>query len=854
MKFHTAATLLFANLVIPCIPVNAFSLHAPVINQDILRIQQSNAFINESKRKTGTTRTTKTPLYSSKAAETTELINGIRNQLSENEEANLIITALRGQNVNDDNTAADGLQMKLVDVGLSVDGDFLPYEYDPLALKDFFKKRPLAVLTRIVQLVSVGGGVFFNTAVDTLLGRVKNNPELEVKRAIELRDIITSLGPFFIKLGQALSIRPDVLSPRSMVELQKLCDKVPAFDSKIAFETIEQELGRSIDDLFLDITPEPVAAASLGQVYKATLRDTGDIVAVKVQRPNVLETVSLDLYLARELGLFAQNFPALVERLDAAALLDEFAYRFYQELDYNLECENGLKIREQMRVLPSVVIPNNYPAYTSRRVHTAEWIEGEKLSQSKADDVGALVNLGVITYLTQLLEFGFFHADPHPGNMLRTNDGKLAILDFGLMTEVTDDQKYGMIEAIAHLINRDYTEIGQDFINLDFIPKGTDTTPIVPALTAVFDVALAGGGAKSINFQELSADLAQITFDYPFRIPPYFALVIRAISVLEGIALVGNPNFAIIDEAYPYIARRLMTDKSDRLRNALRYMVYGKEGEFDAEKVIDLLQALEKFTAVKEDGDGTAFKVDGIRGSRNVGSAGDFTGSQVVDISDRDTDVGAGKFRINTNTNDANGPNNENNQDEKDEKTVREALRFFFSPEGQVFREFMLEEIVTVVDASSREAINELALSLGLNNVPTPSLFRALSPQLSESDRRTVQQIRKLVQFLVGDFEGALSSSDGNGDLSTSNRNLSRLQRAQQMFFSNPNGGRSNENGNAANNNERIRKLLPVIQEYSPQLSEFGSLLVVRLSEKAISRGLNWASSRISPLAAVPAR
>jgi len=125
-----------------------------------------------------------------------------------------------------------------------------------------------------------------------------------------------------------------------------------------------------------------------------------------------------------------------------------------------------------MKVLPDVVIPKNYPEYTSRRVHVAEWIEGEKLSASSADNVGALVNLGVITYLTQLLEFGFFHADPHPGNMMRTDDGKLCILDFGLMTEITDDQKYGMIEAIAHLLNRDYTEIGQDFVNLDFIPKG----------------------------------------------------------------------------------------------------------------------------------------------------------------------------------------------------------------------------------------------------------------------------------------------------------------------------------------------------------------------------------------------
>lgn len=526
-----------------------------------------------------------------------------------------------------------------------------------------------------------------------------------------------------------------------MVELQKLCDKVPSFDTKIAFETIERELGKPVDEIFSTITPEPVAAASLGQVYKATLRETGQTVAVKVQRPNVLETVSLDLYLAREIGLFARNFPALVDRLDVVALLDEFAYRFYQELDYNLECENGLRIKEDMSVLPMVVIPDNFPEYTSRRVHVAEWIEGEKLSQSKADDVSALVNLGVITYLTQLLESGFFHADPHPGNMMRTNDGKLAILDFGLMTEVTDDQKYGMVEAIAHLINRDYSEIGQDFINLDFIPKGTDTTPIVPALTTVFDVALAGGGAKSINFQELAADLAEITFEYPFRIPPYFALVIRAISVLEGIALVGNPNFAIIDEAFPYISRRLLTDKNPRLRAALRYMVYGREGTFDAEKLIDLLQALEKFSAVRDDGDGSAFKVNGMRGSRMVGTAGDFVGSQQVDTSDLDTDIDGGRFRVSTVTSSGvpvltgnTGPVGPNGDD--DEKSTREALKFFFGPDGEVFREFMLEEIVTVVDASSRQAVQALMQRAGLSNLPMPSLIRALNPKLSPEDKR----------------------------------------------------------------------------------------------------------------------
>lgn len=403
--------------------------------------------------------------------------------------------------------------------------------------------------------------------------------------------------------------------------------------------------------------------------------------------------------------------------------------------------------------------------------------------------------------------------------MLRTNDGKLAILDFGLMTEITDNQKYGMVEAIAHLINRDYTEIGQDFINLDFIPEGTDTTPIVPALTTVFDVALAGGGAKSINFQELAADLAVITYEFPFRIPPYFALVIRAISVLEGIALVGNPQFAIIDEAYPYIARRLMTDDSPRLRAALRYMVYGREGQFDAERLIDLLEALEKFKSIRDDGDGSAYKVDGIRGNKDVGSAGDFVGSQIVDTSERDTDIDGGRFRVSSNNGAQNiGGSNFQSQTDEDEETVREGLRFFFSPEGEPFREFMLEEIVTVVDASGRDATQELIRRVGLSNIPTPSFLRALSPELSDNDKRMVQQISKLVQFLGGDFDGAIGGNSNNNNLG--------------------NGG----NATTA----RLRALIPIVREYRQPLQDFGKLLIARLTEKNLQRSLNWASERLA--------
>jgi aarF domain-containing kinase len=280
---------------------------------------------------------------------------------------------------------------------------------------------------------------------------------------------------------------------------------------------------------------------------------------------------------------------------------------------------------------------------------------------------------------------------------------------------------------------------------------------------------------------------------------------------LEGIALVGNPNFAIIDEAYPYIARRLMTDRSPRLQAALRYMIYGRDGVFDAENAIDLLQALEKFKSVRDDGDGTAFKVNGVRGSKVVGSAGDFRGSQVVDTSDRDM---SSRFRISTTNGSTNGSNSNSlvqqkqqqaTQTQNDQQTVREALRFFFSTEGTVFREFMLEEIVNVVDASGRGAIQELSRSLGLNNFPIPGFVRALNPEITDKDRTIIQQIRILFNFLMGDYtDTSITSST------------------------------------------RLRQLLPVAREYASQLRDFGLLLGVRLTEKNLSRGMNWATDQLA--------
>ena len=517
---------------------------------------------------------------------------------------------------------------------------------------------------------------------------------------------------------------------------------MPEFDTATAMGFIESELGAPWYDIYEELQG-PVAAASLGQVYKGRLKGTGEEVAVKVQRPAVLETITVDLHIIRQLGLFLRRFPKLTERADLVDLLDEWAARFFEELDYRKEGRNATDFAKYMqRELPQVVVPKTYEAQTARRVLTSAWIDGEKLAQSTADDVGDLVNIGVICYLKQLLDSGHFHADPHPGNMIRTPDGRLAVLDFGLMTKVDDDIKYGMIDAISHLIHRDYEAIVEDFVTLQFIPKGTDLRPLLPVLTRVFDAALAGGGAKGINFQDLSADLAQITFDYPFRIPPYFALIIRAISVLEGIALVGNPDFAIVDEAYPYIAQRLLTDDTPRLRAALRYMLYGKGQVFDADRLIDVLEAFETFTENAQTAQGDVGPAEA--------PAGPAGAPQLLPVGLLANALPAGapfQFALPPALLPAGGGGGTQS---------RAAFKFIFSEDGAMFREILLDEVVRGIDALSREQAVVLAGNLGLQGVQLPVLLPGaarsvvgLAPKLTPEDQQIVENIGKLAAFLT---------------------------------------------------------------------------------------------------------
>ncbi|GBG66463.1 hypothetical protein CBR_g61506 [Chara braunii] len=608
-------------------------------------------------------------------------------------------------------------------------GRRLPYSYDPEAIAAYFRGYPQKVILRATYIALRGAKLGLHLLLDWQRGQLA---EMEKERARELQLLITQLGPTAIKIGQALSIRPDLLPVGYLEELQKLQDRVPPFSSEQARAIIQESLGQPASEIFSELTEEPVAAASLGQVYKGRLRKNGDLVALKVQRPGVLEDISLDLFLLRNFAKIAK----FVLRLnsDTVALLDTWATRFFDELDYVREAANAMRFAEDMKSLPHIIVADVYLEYTSRKVLTTKWIDGEKLSESSADDVGSLVDSMLYCYLTQLLETGFLHADPHPGNLLRTPEGNLCVLDFGLMTEVTEDQRYTLIEYVSHLLNSDYEKVAEDLVRLGFIPDRIDdpeeAAKIAPALSRVFGQLVQGGGFANVNVAKLTSDLAKMSEDYVFVIPPYFAMILRAFGVLEGIGLDADPNYAIVNGCYPYISKRLLIDDSPRVRGALQYFLYAGKDHINVDRLENLAGGLQSFRTLMDSAPkATTAAAEG--GGVDSALSRQRRGSSGVD------------------------------------PVAREALMLVFAREGSFIQELLLKELTRTIDVLSREACAELwrMATTRLLRLPLPlplpwslsgrgaswplplpgvAMGAVMMASLTEEDRRSIDTARRI--------------------------------------------------------------------------------------------------------------
>jgi len=460
--------------------------------------------------------------------------------------------------------------------------------YDPIEIAQYYKYRPWRAIWRAITIVWLFAWFVIGLKWDYWRQREEEN---KLKRAAQLREMLTHLGPTFIKVGQALSTRPDLVRKDFLEELVKLQDQLPPFDNAIAFARIEQELGRPIGQMYGEISPNPVAAASLGQVYRARLK-TGEEVAVKVQRPNLRPIITLDLYLMRWAASWLAPWLPLNLGHDLTLIVDEFGTKLFEEIDYLNEGRNAEKFASNFQNDPRVKVPAIYWRYCSSRVLTLEWINGFKLTDTPAVkaaglDTDTLIEIGVTSGLQQLLEYGFFHADPHPGNLFAMPDGRMAYIDFGMMDQLEQSTKETLVDAVVHLINKDYDDLAADFVNLGFLTPETDIKPIVPALEAVLGDAI-GQNVGDFNFKTITDKFSELMYDYPFRVPAKFALIIRSLVTQEGLALSLNPQFKIVEVAYPYVAKRLLTGETPQLRRRLIEVLF-KDGKFKWQRLENMI-------------------------------------------------------------------------------------------------------------------------------------------------------------------------------------------------------------------------------------------------------------------------
>ncbi|KDP29949.1 hypothetical protein JCGZ_18518 [Jatropha curcas] len=377
------------------------------------------------------------------------------------------------------------------------------------------------------------------------------------KTAAWLREQVLQLGPTFIKLGQLSSTRSD-LFPREFVdELAKLQDRVPAFSPEKARSFIESELGAPIDVLFKEFEDQPIAAASLGQVHRAILHN-GEKVVVKVQRPGLKNLFDIDL---RNLKLVAEYFQRSETfggpTRDWLGIYEECAKILYQEIDYINEGKNADRFRRDFRNVKWIRVPLVFWDYTARKVLTLEYVPGVKINRvdildSRRYNRSRISSRAIEAYLIQILKTGFFHADPHPGNLAVDVDEALIYYDFGMMGEIKSFTRERLLELFYAVYEKDAKKVMQSLIDLEALQPTGDLSSVRRSVQFFLDNLLSQTPDQQQTLAAIGEDLFAIAQDQPFRFPSTFTFVIRAFSTLEGIGYILDPDFSFVKIAAPY--------------------------------------------------------------------------------------------------------------------------------------------------------------------------------------------------------------------------------------------------------------------------------------------------------------
>ena len=459
-------------------------------------------------------------------------------------------------------------------------------EYDPELLAAHFRKQPFRVMKRMAEILyaisAVGYRVYFKVG------------DME-RRARFFRDTLVKLGPAFVKFGQVLSTRADVL-PRVYCDvLSELQDSMAPSDLESSREFLKFHLECEPEQAFATFDPTPIAAASLAQVYRATLVGSGKPVAVKLQRPEAFENVALDSYVLRLVAEYSAKNPIKKFNSDVVRIVDELVGRLFEEMDYEREAMQCNRFRETYqdgKIAGFVRAPVVVDALSTSRVLTMEFVQGERIdglqklydswereggrkkrnAKLKEFQPHEILRRGVRCSLHQLLASGFMHADPHPGNLIVDEQGALVYLDFGTCVYVPQFQRRAMIRGLIGFVNRDAESLVSDLKTLDFLPKDADDEACVEALTKVFNER--GNRIRDSNdFMAVITQLTEALLYKGFRLPPTFARVLRALAALEGTAQAIDPNFKVLEQSYPYVLARVTSDRSPEMRSAVRRLL-----------------------------------------------------------------------------------------------------------------------------------------------------------------------------------------------------------------------------------------------------------------------------------------
>lgn len=426
-----------------------------------------------------------------------------------------------------------------------------------------WQRKNINLWQRQLDIFAVATQFALRLSKDQLMGGDRSRQRH--RQARWLVNNLLDLGPTFIKIGQAMSTRPDLFPIEYIEELSQLQDRVPPFDSQEAIAVIEQEFDQSLHNIFKEFEREPLASASLGQVHRATLY-SGEAVAVKVQRPGLQKLFQLDIQVIDKLVGLASFIASDLKKYNLQQIYREFFDLLYQEIDYVHEGKNGDHFRQNFSGYSQVLVPKVYWQYTTRRVLTLEYLPGIKIDDRAGLEAininpDKIISLGISAYLKQLLQDGFFQSDPHPGNMAVDTDGKLIFYDFGTMTEIKSMEKSQMMRTFFAVLRKDTDEVVETLVYMGLVEPMADMTPIKRMIAFLLD-RFRDRPVDLQEFEQISGEIYLMFEQQPFRLPPQMTFIIKALTTLDGIARALDPQYNLLAAAQPFV-RSLAISKEE---------------------------------------------------------------------------------------------------------------------------------------------------------------------------------------------------------------------------------------------------------------------------------------------------